>query len=143
MDRNSSAGTMAPRKAKSKALSSANERSAPKAGRTTRATAPNRLSSARRRERDVTKWKLRATDIHAERPKAAAPGTKVSGAARTRAGRSSARAVGPIASTLESVATLADLAAEASENTLAINPLIGIQGRHMATAAGSFLKAVA
>jgi len=32
---------------------------------------------------------------------------------------------------------------EASENTLAINPLIGVQGRDLAAAAGSLLKAVA
>src|SRR5262245_23631679 len=159
MDRGSSAGTKARRKAKAKAASSANRLdalgvsgSAPagveeppkivrKAGRT-RATAPNHRLPAKRKARDVTTWKLRASDVEAERPKAVSSGAKATAAAGMPA-RTSAPSVGAFTSTLESVAALAELAAEASENTLAINPLIGIQGRDMTAAAASFLKAVA
>jgi polyhydroxyalkanoate synthase len=157
MDHDSSAGTRVPRKAKAKAASSANRLdalgvsgSAPagveepptfvrKVGRT-RATAPNHRLPAKRKARDVTKWKLRASDIDAERPKELSSGAKASGAAVGPA-RSNARSVGSIA--LESVGALAELAAEASENTLAINPLIGVQSRDMTAAAASFFKAMA
>src|SRR5262245_35155904 len=127
MDRASSAGTRTPRKAKAKAASSANQLdafgvsgSAPagmeeppkivqKVGRT-RATAPNHRLPAKRRARDVTTWKLRASDVEAERPKAVSSGIKATAAAG-RPARTSARSVGPIASTVESVGALAELAA--------------------------------
>ena len=156
MDRDSSAGTRALRKAKAKAASSANRLgvsgSAPagveespkivrKAGRT-RATAPNHRLPAKRRARDVTTWKLSASDVEAERPMAVSSGAKAPAAAR-RPARTGAPSGGVFASTLESVGALAELAAEASENTLAINPLIGVRGRDMTAAAASFLKAVA
>jgi polyhydroxyalkanoate synthase subunit PhaC len=161
MGRNSSAEPKAPRRSKSRMASSIKKQNASIMGASvsagveeqtlptvrkaggTRTTATDRRSPAKRKARDVTKWKLRATDIDVEPPKATSSGTRVADPAGTPARRSSGRSVGPITSTLESVGALAELAAEASENTLAINPLIGVQGRDMAAAAGSFLKAVA
>jgi len=113
-----------------------------KAGRT-RATARDRRSPAQRKARDVSKWKLRTPDSGSKRLTATSPGTKVPTPAGAPPGRPSKRSVAPITTTLESVGALSQLAIEASENTLAINPLIGIQGRDLAAAAGSFLKAVA
>jgi polyhydroxyalkanoate synthase len=160
MGRNSSTGTRAPRQLEPKVPSLTNKRDVSgvrasvsevveehtpatggKTGRTG-ATAPNRQSPATRKARDVTKWKLRAADADAERPKATSSGTNVPAAAGMQDRRLSARSVGPIGSTVASVGALAELAAEAAENTLAINPLIGVRGRDMAAAAGSFLKAV-
>jgi polyhydroxyalkanoate synthase len=112
-----------------------------KAGRT-RATAPDHRSPAPRKARDLSKWKLSTPDGGSECLKASSPGTKVSKPAGAP-DRSSARLVEPITTTLESVGALSQLSIEASENTLAINPLIGVQGRDLAAAAGSFLKAVA
>src|SRR5262245_34883516 len=124
MDRESSAGTRAPRKAKAKAVSSANRLdalgvsgSAPtgvqevpkivrKASRT-RASAPNHRLPVRRKARDVTAWKLRASDVEAERPKAVSLGATASPAAG-RPARTSAPSVGPIASIFESVGALAE-----------------------------------
>jgi polyhydroxyalkanoate synthase len=159
MDRNPSARTRAPRTVKSKAASSANKRDAlgvegfvpasmgepptiDRKGRRTRTTAPDR-SPAKRTARDVTNCKLRVTDIAAERQNAALPATKVSEPAGAPPRPLNARSVGPITTTLESVGALSQLATEASENTLAINPLIGVQGCDLAAAAGSLLKAVA
>jgi poly[(R)-3-hydroxyalkanoate] polymerase subunit PhaC len=161
MGRNSSAEPKAPRRSKSRMASSINKQNASIMGASvsagveeqtlptvrkaggTRTTATDRRSPAKRKARDVTKWKLRATDIDVEPPKATSSGTRVADPAGTPARRSSGRSVGPITSNLESVGAIAELAAEASENTLAINPLIGVEGRDMAAAAGSFLKAVA
>ena len=155
MDRDSSARTRAPRKTKTKATYAANRLDAlgvsgsapagaeeppkivPKASRT-RATALNHRLPAKRKARDVTTWKLRASDVEAERPKAVSSGARAS----TAAG-GPAPSVGAFTNTLESVGALAELALEASENTLAINPLIGVQARDMTAAAASFLKAVA
>ena len=106
-----------------KGLSSAGVRepmptTVPKSGGTP-GTAPHRGSSANRKARDVTKWKLSEADAGSQRPKATSPGAKVSAAAGELPRRSSARSVGPIASTAESIGALSQLAMEASESTLA------------------------
>ena len=70
-----------------------------------------------------------------EAAKRASPDRAVSSAAKPQVSRSSVGA-------LEAVGAVAQLVAEASENTLAANPLIGIQRGDVAAAAMSLLKAV-
>jgi polyhydroxyalkanoate synthase len=64
---------------------------------------------------------------------------RAGGAARL--GQRAARAVGDHA--LRAAGELTELAADATESTLAFNPLIGIRGRDVAAAAGALLEAVA
>ena len=73
------------------------------------------------------------------RAPAAVPAASASG--RKRRVVQQARALG--ATAVDVAATLTDLASDAAHHTLAFNPLVGLQGRDVASAASSLLKAVA
>jgi polyhydroxyalkanoate synthase len=74
-------------------------------------------------------------------PPAPAQGSATPAAGKVRRALRSAQALGSTAA--DAAATLTDLAADAAHHTLAFNPLVGLQGRDVARAATSLLKAVA